>query len=483
MNKRISRALASLAQRPLLVGAALVAVALCVRLAAVWLAGDRWSNIVTHSESGIVAANVLAGRGFIYDFYGQRPDAPLHAFIPPLYVALIYGALALAAQPEPALYVAQAVLSALACGGIYMLALNLSRRQRVALLAGVAAVFYPPAVAMVIVPESTTLHFTLLVWSLALTVYLAQRPRLITGAAAGVAWGLLLLGRPAFLYFLPLLPLWFRLNRPALPEQRRRLAAGGGALAAALLAVVLPWTVRNYAVLGDFVPVSTNGGLVFWSGNNPFTIGSGHEVFTAKVDEYLGRPHNPAAPPVMLLQPYPMPHSVGDRVATLPETELDAALYRAGLEYMRSEPGAWLALVGHKLTGFWWFRRNMGNAYPAAWLTLYRPVYALLLLVTVAGLLLSLRAWRRYSLVYAVFAFSTLIALAFAVLTRFRWEIEPLFLVFAALALSAALDFVTSRLRYGVQAQQPAQAAALFASTDAQAAGPPVEPPQHSSPA
>ena len=42
---RMPRTLQSLAERPLLIGAVLIVLALCVRLAAVLLAGDRWANL------------------------------------------------------------------------------------------------------------------------------------------------------------------------------------------------------------------------------------------------------------------------------------------------------------------------------------------------------------------------------------------------------------------------------------------------------
>jgi hypothetical protein len=40
-----------------------------------------------------------------------------------------------------------------------------------------------------------------------------------------------------------------------------------------MLAVILPWTVRNYMVLHAFVPVSTNGGYTLLTGNNPSAMG------------------------------------------------------------------------------------------------------------------------------------------------------------------------------------------------------------------
>ena len=38
-------------------------------------------------------------------------------------------------------------------------------------------------------------------------------------------------------------------------------------------AVIFPWTLRNHRVLGSWVPISTNGGDVFYRGNNPLATG------------------------------------------------------------------------------------------------------------------------------------------------------------------------------------------------------------------
>ena len=40
-----------------------------------------------------------------------------------------------------------------------------------------------------------------------------------------------------------------------------------------LCAVVVPWTLRNHRVLGAWVPISTNGGDVFYRANNPLATG------------------------------------------------------------------------------------------------------------------------------------------------------------------------------------------------------------------
>jgi hypothetical protein len=134
-------------------------------------------------------------------------------------------------------------------------------------------------------------------------------------------------------------------------------------------------------------------------------------------------------------------------MATMPELELDRAGYRAGLDYIRQYPADWSKLEMQKLVSFWWFRPNLGSnpLYRGVWTNPYRVQYALVLVLTVIGLAISARQWRRYALLYAVLALSTVIHLAFNVLTRYRWEIELLMLIFAALAVDAIWQRAASR--------------------------------------
>src|SRR6185503_8545942 len=56
-------------------------------------------------------------------------------------------------------------------------------------------------------------------------------------------------------------------------RDRSRWVAGVVTLLLAA-AVVVPWSVRNYRVLHAYVPISTNGGSVFYRANNPLADGS-----------------------------------------------------------------------------------------------------------------------------------------------------------------------------------------------------------------
>jgi hypothetical protein len=146
--------------------------------------------------------------------------------------------------------------------------------------------------------------------------------------------------------------LWLWLNR----KSRCGWLKSSAIIAVAVILVILPWTIRNYRIQGQFVPIATNGGFNFWNGNNPFTTGSGHDVYTEQVDQFLGRPHDLQQPVIVQMQPYPLPADIQANVATISEVALDRQLYRAGLDFIRKQPRMWIALMGQKLVSFWWFR-------------------------------------------------------------------------------------------------------------------------------
>jgi hypothetical protein len=175
---------------------AICILALALRLVAIAVVGPD-PNITGYSESGIIAKNLVDGRGYTYDFYGLRADQPMQSFIPPLYVALVYAVLRWTVSSVMALAVAQAVLSSFVCSAIYIVALELSRKQSVALLAALAAACYPVLIIEVNVPQSLITHTAILTWALAITVLLPRRSGWGWAAAGGVLWGLLALGCPA----------------------------------------------------------------------------------------------------------------------------------------------------------------------------------------------------------------------------------------------------------------------------------------------
>ncbi len=416
-------------------------VALAARLAAVFWLG--MTDLVQGSESGAIAANLVAGHGYTFDFYGYRPNAPLQSYVPPLYTLLLAGCLRWTPAPEMALGILQAFMGSLTAVFVGLTGMEIASR-RVGWLAALATALYPPFIIQTARPFSMTLNGALLAALVWLVLSLSRRPDLLRAGLAGLTAGLLTLSRSSFLGLIVVFMAWLWLNRQRMPTWGRLSAV---ILVAASL-ILLPWIARNYAVHGRLL-LSTNGGHTFWNGNNPFTTGSSLDVYLDKVNAYTGSSIDPNVDVdgIIELRPYPLPRDVIPQVARLSEVELDRALYAAGLDFIRNHPGEWLRLLLTKIKSFWWFRPNLGRSsplpgeqspyYDPRWIAPYRAVYVIVLGLCLVGLVLSLRAWRTLALFYLLFGYLTAVYAAYNVITRYRWEIEPFLLMFGILGLAS----------------------------------------------
>lgn len=86
---------------------------------------------------------------------------------------------------------------------------------------------------------------------------------------AGILLALAALTQPSLMLFPSVLLAleWFR--RTPIPQAVLRLAL----LGITMVLVICPWTLRNHRVLHAWVPISTNGGDVFYRANNPLATG------------------------------------------------------------------------------------------------------------------------------------------------------------------------------------------------------------------
>jgi len=141
---------------------------------------------------------------------------------------------------------------------------------------------------------------------------LAQSNRSVAQYAfgAGLLLGAATLTQPAFMLFPSLLVLLDLLRAVNLKILFLRLFC----LYAGMILVVAPWTLRNYEVFGKFIPVSTNGGDVFYRSNNP--LATGGYIDRGEVD-----------------------------LSQLGELEANQMGYKLGKEWILANPGQFLKLA------------------------------------------------------------------------------------------------------------------------------------------
>jgi hypothetical protein len=116
--------------------------------------------------------------------------------------------------------------------------------------------------------------FNLLLW---ITVFLLVRKKTNWGASIAVA---ILLGLMSYLRPVGiLLPIVLLVAQFRAAAEKKRFISLLISLAIVVL-LLAPWAYRNYAVFGEFVPVSTNGGYNFLMGNHEGSTGGVNFDFT-----------------------------------------------------------------------------------------------------------------------------------------------------------------------------------------------------------
>src|SRR5437867_3911718 len=259
-------------------------------------------------------------------------QSPLYAYL----VALFLKGLGEGRAFSWALHGFQALVGVGTC----LLTIRVARRvasEREAFLAGILAAAYGPFLFYDAMVMKTFLSTFLTVTLVELLLRSdGSKTRLLI--LSGFVFALTALVRDNFVLLLPLLLAGFFLAFPGLPHRQQLRACALFTLGAAL--GILPVTLRNYAVGKEFALLTTGGGEVFYIGNNADANGrylppafvhatpeQEHDDFIAKASELSGRKLTPG--------------------------EASAFWLRQGLQWIGSNPGGWLRLLGRKLLIFW----------------------------------------------------------------------------------------------------------------------------------
>jgi 4-amino-4-deoxy-L-arabinose transferase-like glycosyltransferase len=185
---------------------------------------------------------------------------------------------------------------------VFRLTLALTGHKPTALVAAAACSLNPTFIFFS--PVFASEHLFALLFFLSLLMPFLRRPKTIVRAVlAGVFLGLSLLTRGEAVFYSPIVfyTVWVTSNTP----RRSRFAATALALAVCV-AVIVPWTVRNRAVIGPGVGLSTAAGVNFYYAHNPTQYGhhniaktplaAAGEVERQKLGYDLGRDYLSVAP-------------------------------------------------------------------------------------------------------------------------------------------------------------------------------------------
>lgn len=301
---------------------ACVLIGLVLRLAFALL---YWNNQpLTHDEREYLALgrSVARGDGFTYPADEPAPGTGQRFGRAPGY-PLFLGALHIVdpvAHAPRRVQMAQAVLGAAAIWLIAAIAGRAAGPRAAGIAAAVAAV-YPPLVAMPAYVFSETL-FGALALAAALALQAGNRTPEAAGrnpVAGAVLTAAAALTRPMMVLFVPLAAVWL--------AWRAGIARGALFVAIAIVCIV-PWTIRNHHFYGRWIAIASEGGVTFWTGNHPLARGDGDLAANPQLKraELAFRAAHPGLTP----------------------EQLEPLYYRDALEWIRTNPGAWLALLARK---------------------------------------------------------------------------------------------------------------------------------------
>jgi Flp pilus assembly protein TadD len=356
------------------------------------------------------AQRIAAGDWLGNDVFYQSP-------LYPYFLGLIYRFLGESALTVRLL---QAAIGASSCA--LLAASSVALFPRMGILAGVGLALYPPAIFLDGLLEKSVLVTFFTTALLAVLAFHSDRHSRRRWLATGVIVGLLGLTREnALLLAVPVL-CWIWLG----PSIGMRRTAAAALFAAGCLAVLLPVALRNRAVGGELHLTTSQFGPNFYIGNHPGASGTydalviGHgsarderDDATRLAEEARGRKLRPS--------------------------EVSSYWTGRALEYIRSQPGDWLRLMGRKLA----LTFNAAEVADtetldvyAEWSRLLRALqpftFGVLFAAAIAGAIVTWPSRRQHWFLYALagtYAFSVVLFYVFA---RYRFPLVPLLMILAA---------------------------------------------------
>lgn len=236
-------------------------------------------------ESGNIAHSLATGHGFGSPF---RVDTGPTAWMTPLFPLLLAGLFRIFGAYTFHAWAATVLLNisccTLACIPIYFAA---KRIGGIALAAGAAWLWaiFPNAILMPVESMwdacvSALLVATILWATLALET--AESKRLRNWCAYGLLWGVVLMFNATLAALFPFLVGWLVYRAP---QQNRAWLRNAAASVVIIILCCVPWTIRNYRVFHQFVPLRSVLGLQLWLGNNDQTEdifrGNLHPIYNA----------------------------------------------------------------------------------------------------------------------------------------------------------------------------------------------------------
>lgn len=296
----------------------IIAVGLILRV--LWVVFTDTALIVD-AYSYYVHAKNLVFNGY-YGFDGGQPDA----FWPPGYPLFLAIFMLIFGETETILPLSNLVLYLITMAGVVKFA-QFNYNDTIAKIAALVLVIWPNYIFLTNTGAKEAVVIALMSWAIYCYFNFLHYSKLSHLLLAAVLVGMMVLVQPSLgVIFVALIITHFLSTRNIISSTALICV-----LVLGMVLVVSPWTIRNYQLYNAIIPVSTNGGVLFYSNNN-------NQVTPGYND-----------PPPSLKIDYPDP------------VEQSSKGFELGLSWIKENPKEFLYLSYHK--GLYY----LGNDDPSLW--------------------------------------------------------------------------------------------------------------------
>ncbi len=373
-----------------------------------------------------LAVNVIEGNGY------RLENNELTARRPPLFSLVLAGLYSVFGTNTALARFVQVLLGTL----IVPLVFFATRRffsTRAAWIAGALAAVNPFLIFISAYLLTENLYMILL---LGVLLVAPKEPHLVgswrRAALMGVLLGLGCLARPTALFVALWIVGWMILLGASKLGKRVLL---GGVLVGVVFLMLVPWAIRNHIAFDKTMFFTSHGGITFYQGNNAAVL---------EYPQYHG-----GVAPLYMLPGY-------DDLKTLTEIPKDEKARVLGKKFLRENPGDIPLLVWRKFARFWRFKSDVGlSGVKSGWWWNNQSVlgkiastldvgfvYAVFVIpLFVVGFALSFTRRRWWVFLAGLIVMHTFVSLVFHGSLRMRIPIEPVIVMFAALAIDRIFEF------------------------------------------
>lgn len=410
----------------------IILIAIIMRMGVSFYLGDKVPPAKDETSYSLLASRLADGYGFSFDEQSYPgfvlADTPT-AHWSFLYTAFTAGIYSLFGYHPILVRLISALLSGILMPWMmYRLACRVWPKQKsVAFMAAGLGGVYAYFVLYGAMIQTEALFIITVLWSLERSLALEDSLSnsemkvtqiLIVAIGLGLALGVATLLRQSILPWIVFLfawLLWTGWRSTKIRESMASLLIAG----LILMACILPLTIRNYLVYGDFLLLNSNAGFAMYSAQHPLH-GTRFQAFKA-------------APLPADLEPVPQN-----------EAQWDQVLMKRGFQFILENPQRYIALSLSRTADYFMF-------WPAQETSLINNIgrilsFGLFLPAMIYGLWLSRGDCKSCRLLYAFMIFYSLLHILTWAMIRYRLPVDAVLLLFAALALDRLLRFVPKDL-------------------------------------